>query len=180
MSVEDEFGDLAERFLAAEETVAKMSRGETRAFAVTDRRVLDVRSGMTADGKPIEEVESTLFTDVAGVDLRIEESVTEVDLLRRVLGALSGLLGLLVLLFGIAADLGDANGLVMVVGVFAIGLGIWLWLTAEETRPGGIRITFRYPAGSETAFDRYRLPESQQGTARAAIRMVGSVHDPGA
>lgn len=175
MGSERHHEELSNRYLSAGESVEKVSSGDTRTFVVTDLRVLDIQSGQTAGGQSIEEVQSTLYTDVAGVDLRIAESFTETDTIRRIIAGIIGLVGLLLLLFAGIANAGQMSGIIGIVGIILLGMAAWLWFTATETTPGGIRIQFRYP--TEGSHDRYLLPESQQGTARSVVKMVGLAHE---
>ena len=170
--------DEIDEYLTDSEKVKKVLTGDTRLFAVTDRRILDVTQSISASGASIEEVESTLFSYVTGVDVSIKGPTTNVDLTRRVLGAAIAIVGLLIIIASVAADAGDVTGVGFLVGLILIGIGAWIYYNASERVPGGIRIRFTHTGGSRGSGDSYLLPEGQGSTAREVVRQVGSAHAP--
>lgn len=167
------------RYVTSEEDVKRVSRGSTRTFAVTDRRLLDITHGQTAEGRPAEFVQSTVFSNVARVNVSIKETITEVDVVRRIVAAVAAIVGLLLLLGGVAIDAGNASGLLVLAGLILIGLGVWLWFTATEESPGGIVIALYHVTPREESKVTYTLPEDQTETARAVVRMVGQASGGG-
>jgi len=161
------------RYLTGGETVERVSRGSTRTFAVTDRRLLDITQGRTSEGRPAEFVQSTLFSNVARVNISIEDTITEVDVIQRILAAAAAIIGLLLLVAGAAIDAGDASGLLVLVGLVLMAIGAWLWITATKESPGGIVIALYHASPREESKVTYTLPEDQTETARAVVRMVG-------
>lgn len=170
--------DEIDEYLTESEKVKKVLTGDTRLFAVTDRRILDVTQSTSASGASIEEVESTLFSYVTGVDVSIKGPTTNVDLTRRILGAAIAIVGLLIIIASVAADAGDVTGVGFLVGLILIGIGAWIYYNASERVPGGIRIRFTHTGGSRGSGDSYLLPEGQGSTAREVVRQVGSAHAP--
>lgn len=167
--------DKVDKYVSDSEQVNAVSAGDSRTFAVTDRRVLDIRETESAKGKSIENITSTLFTDVAKVEVSIQGSTTDTDTMKLLGGILLGLLGVVVAFFGLdAGDTAAAAGVVF--GLVLIGVAVWLLMNATERIPGGIRIDLRHKTPDETVTDRYILPESQDGTARAVVRGVGEAH----
>ncbi len=166
-----------DEYISEQEQVNAVSAGDTRTFAVTDRRVLDIQQTESATGKSIENIETTLFTDVAKVDVSIQGSTTNTDTMKMVAGILFGLLGVVVAFLGLDTG-GDGAAIGVVVGLILLGLAIWLLMNATERIPGGIRIDLRHKTPDDTVSDRYILPESQAGTARAVVRSVGGAHRP--
>lgn len=166
-----------EKYLADNEDTDTVSRGGNRIFAVTDRRVIDIRSGQTETGKPIENVQTTLFTDIAKVDVRMEETISEVDTIRRIIAGILAFIGVL-LMIGSANVRGSLSGVLILVGILILIGALILWFTAEETFPGGISIRLRHATPDESVTDRYALPEDQENTAQAVVRQVGHSHEP--
>lgn len=165
-------------YLTDSEKIKTVLRGDTRLFAVTDRRILDVTQSTNASGASVEEVESTLFSYVTGVDVSITGPTTNVDLTQRVLGAAVAIAGLLVAVASLVVDAGDATAIGVLVGVITIGVGAWIYYNAAERVPGGIRITFTHTGGSRGSGDSYLLPEGQGNTAREVVRQLGTAHPP--
>ncbi len=167
-----------DEYLTGSEEVKKVLTGDTRLFAVTDRRILDVTQSTTASGASVEDVESTLFSYVTGVDVSITGPTTNVDLTQRVLGAAVAIVGLLVAVASLAVDAGDVTLLGVLVGLLVIGVGAWIYYNASERVPGGIRITFSHTGGHRGSGDSYLLPEGQGNTAREVVRQLGTAHAP--
>ena len=170
--------DEIDEYLTESEEVNKLLAGDTRLFAVTDRRILDVTQSTSASGASIEEVESTLFSYVTGVDVSIKGPTTNVDVTRRVLGAAIAIVGLLIVVASVVADAGDVTAVGVLVGLILIGVGAWIYFNASERVPGGIRIQFTHTGGSRGSGDSYLLPEGQGSTAREVVRQLGSAHAP--
>ena len=166
-----------DRYVTDSEAIERVSRGPSRTFAVTDRRVLDITQGQTSEGRPAEFVQSTLFDNIARVNLSIEETITEVDVIQRIMGAAAAILGVLLLVGGVALDAGDASGILVLIGLVLMAVGAWLWITATEESPGGIVIALYHASPREDAKVTYTLPEDQTETARAVVRMVGHASD---
>lgn len=167
-----------DKYLTGSEEVNKVLAGDSRLFAVTDRRVLDVTQSISASGASIEEVESTLFSYVTGVDVSIKGPTTNVDLTQRVLGAAIAIVGLLVVVASVVADAGDVTAVGVLVGLILIGVGAWIYFNASERVPGGIRIQFTHTGGSRGSGDSYLLPEGHGDTAREVVQQLGSAHAP--
>jgi hypothetical protein len=167
-----------DEYLTGSEEVKKVLTGDTRLFAVTDRRILDVTQSTAASGASVEEVESTLFSYVTGVDVSITGPTTNVDLTQRVLGAAVAIVGLLVAVASLAVDAGDVTLLGVLVGLLVIGVGAWIYYNASERVPGGIRITFSHTGGHRGSGDSYLLPEGQGNAAREVVRQLGTAHAP--
>ena len=167
-----------DKYLTAPEEVNKVLAGDSRLFAVTDRRILDVTQSTSASGASIEEVESTLFSYVTGVDVSIKGPTTNVDLTQRVLGAAIAIVGLLVAVASLVADAGDVTAVGVLAGLILIGVGAWIYLNASERVPGGIRIQFSHTGGSRGSGDSYLLPEGHGDTAREVVQQLGSAHAP--
>ena len=167
-----------DEYLTGSEEVKKVLTGDTRLFAVTDRRILDVTQSTTTSGASVEDVESTLFSYVTGVDVSITGPTTNVDLTQRVLGAAVAIVGLLVAVASLAVDAGDVTLLGVLVGLLVIGVGAWIYYNASERVPGGIRITFSHTGGHRGSGDSYLLPEGQGNTAREVVRQLGTAHAP--
>jgi hypothetical protein len=165
-----------DRYITSSEEVAMVSRGSNRTFAVTDSRVVDISEGKTAQGRPTEIVESTIFNNVAKVDLSVKDTITVVDDMRRGLGVLSAIIGLLLFFAGVILDSGDISGVLFLIGIVLIAVGVWLWISATETSPGGIQIELYHNTPREESKAVYTLPEDQKGTARAVVRMAGKTN----
>ena len=132
--------DQVAKFVPDDEEVTAVSAGKTRTFAVTDRRVLDITEAQTSDGRSIETIASTLFTNVAKVDVSIQGSTTNTDTAKAIAGVVLGVGGLFVAIGGLAGD-GQATTIGgLLIGVVAIGLAAWLLMNATERQSGGILI----------------------------------------
>lgn len=167
-----------DKYLSGSEAANKVLAGDSRLFAVTDRRILDVTQSTSASGASIEEVESTLFSYVTGVDISIKGPTTNVDLTQRVIGAAIAIAGLLVAIASLVADAGDVTAVGSLVGLILIGVGVWIYYNASERVPGGIRIQFTHTGGSRGSGDSYLLPEGHGDTAREVVQQLGSAHAP--
>jgi hypothetical protein len=168
--------DHVEEYVTGTEEVHTVSTGDSRTFAVTDRRVLDIRETEAASGRDIEEVESTLFSDVAKVDVSIHGSTTRTETGKMVIGILLSLVGVVLAGVGFGGPLptGPAVG----IGVVVLLLGVWLLMTATERVPGGVSVKLRHKTPDSSVTDEYVLPEDQDGAARAVVRALGETHEP--
>ena len=167
-----------DEYLTDSEEAKKVLTGDTRLFAVTDRRILDVTQSTNASGASVEEVETTLFSYVTGVDVSITGPTTNVDLVQWVLGASIAIVGLLIAIASLILDAGDVTAVGILVGLIVLGVGVWIYYSASERVPGGIRITFTHTGGSRGSGDSYLLPEGQGNTAREVVRQLGTAHAP--
>jgi small-conductance mechanosensitive channel len=162
------------RYLTDDEAVEIVSRGANRSFAVTDRRVIDVTEGQTSSGRPTEIVQTSMFDTLAKAKISLKESIEEVNTFQRIVAAVLAILGALVVLGGLALDSGDLSGLLFVVGLALVAIGAFVWLTATEEVAGGIQIVLYHESPTGETKETYTLPEDQQETARAVIRMEGA------
>ncbi|MHB9287021.1 hypothetical protein ACKVMT_08275 [Halobacteriales archaeon Cl-PHB] len=163
-------------YVLTDETVRDAASNEERSVLVTDRRLIDVTRGVTSAGRQFENVRSTLFSDVSSVEVDARGQTSETNLLLVLLG-LGGIIGgLLALAVGTQNDGG--SGGILLFGLLAIGVGIWLLMNATEDSPGGISIQFYYPEDDGFVSEQYVLPQTQVSLARQVVRAVGEPHAP--
>ncbi|UIP01385.1 hypothetical protein Hbl1158_15870 (plasmid) [Halobaculum sp. CBA1158] len=165
------------RYVAGDEEVEIVSRGSTRLFAVTDRRLLDISKGETTAGRPAEFVQTTLFSNVARGNLSLRESITEINWLQRIVAGFLVLIALSVFAVAVEVNSGDITAVLVLGGLITLALAAWLWLTSTTESPGGIVIELYHDTPREDSMVSYTLPEDQKETARAVIRMVGAADD---
>ncbi|WP_139203662.1 hypothetical protein [Halorientalis persicus] len=160
------------KYTLPNETVKTVVAGAGRLFAVTDRRVLNVKKGSTSAGREIEEVESTLFNDVSKVNVVAKGDTGTFDMTKLIAGILAILVGLF--MFVVANDAyGTEQGLLFLIAISFLLLGAYLLYNAKTTSPGDIVITFEYVGEDGFIADSYILPADQTDTAHEVVRAVG-------
>lgn len=168
--------NILETYVSDKEDVEILARGSDRKFVVNDTRILDITEGKSAEGRPLENVESTLFKNVVEASISLRGDITSVDRGQRLKGILMAILGVILILLGIISSAGDISALMITAGLLLILLGLWYYNNASAHSPGGIYIEFYHGNLAEESKTTYRLPENQKQTARAVMRMVGD-HD---
>lgn len=105
MSPKNESQGLAqhvEKYITPDENVNAVSSGNSRTFAVTDRRVLDIQESETNHNKLVENISTTLFTNISRANISIEGSTRNTDTSQIIGGVLLGLIGVVAMIFGLS------------------------------------------------------------------------------
>lgn len=168
-----------EKYITPDENVNAVSSGNSRTFAVTDRRVLDIQESETNHNKLVENISTTLFTNISRANISIEGSTRNTDTSQIIGGVLLGLIGVVAMIFGLSGG-GSGTLIGVLVGAVLIVLTGWLLLNATEQISGGIRVELHHGTPNSGPPDRYILPEDQDETARAVVRNIGRKHAPSA
>ena len=164
-----------EPHIPPEENLQASATGRGQITAVTDRRVLSVSEAASGTEQQ-REVESVLLTSDTVVGTRYGRTDSENRAtLRRIVGIALAILGAL-LFFGGLQVRGDAQGLLVLLGLVVAGIGVYLYMSAEDTMEGDVSITVRRVG--EIPDRTWTFPRGHTEVPQAISEQVAKIHSP--